>query len=135
MSQLYGLLAGLFVCLATWAVTVYVTELAGLLVGLFLLTFFAVSTIYLTGDELVERQKASTKALVDMEVIFFEKLKDIEYKISHLEARSGAGPTHTATAESDMQTLNAMLRTLDTILESPPTLSSETLQHRRDMPS
>jgi hypothetical protein len=121
MSQLYGLLAGLFVCLATWVATVYVTEFAGLLVGLFLLTFFAVSTIYLTGDELMERQRAFSKVLVDMEGTFFERLKDIEYKIGHLVAPVPTESTTASVAEPDEQTLNAMLETLDAILETSST--------------
>jgi hypothetical protein len=121
MSQFYGLLAGLFVCLATWVATVYVAEFAGLLVGLFLLTFFAVSTVYLTGDELMERQKAFSQILVDMEGTFVERLTGIESQISHLATVVPAEPAATPAAEPDVRTLNAMLETLDTILETSDT--------------
>ena len=133
MSQLYGLLAGLFVGLATWAATVYVSQLAGLCVGLFLLTFFAVSTIYLTGDDLLERQKVFSKALVDLEMILLDKFKALEGKVSNLETMPGDLPPIASAAEPDIQALNAMLHTLDTLLETkemPPPESAPRPSHR-----
>ena len=86
MSLFYGLAAGLFVSASTWAAMTYVSQLAGICLGLFLLTFFVVSAVYLTGDDLIERQKMLLKALTNTEVVFFERLRDIDYKINRLVA-------------------------------------------------
>ena len=129
MSQLYGLLAGLFVGLATWAATVYVSALAGLCVGLFLLTFFAVSTIYLTGDELIERQKIFSKALVDLEMILLARFTTLEEKVSSLETRPEAAPPVARAQPADIQAVDAMLRTLDNILEAKESPPSQAAPH------
>jgi hypothetical protein len=71
MSLFYGLAAGLFVSGSTWAAMTYISHIAGICLGLFLLTFFVVSTVYLTGDDLVERQRTLLKALTNTEVVFF----------------------------------------------------------------
>jgi cell division protein FtsL len=116
MSQLYGVVAGLLVCLSSWAATTYISMLAGVLVGLFLLTFFTVSAIYLSGDELIERQKAATKALTDMEVIVFERLKDLDRKVSRLE--TAANGSHSRVEE--LETLLAMVDEILTANDLPP---------------
>lgn len=118
MSQFYGLLAGLFVGLATWAATVYVNELAGLVVGLFLLTFFAVSTIYMTGDELLERQRTFSEALVQLESSMTTRLREIEHAVRSAGARTQVPLPMSGSAEPDVQTLNTMLQTLDAILDA-----------------
>ena len=95
MSQLYGLFAGIFVCLPTWAALTYASTQVGLLVGLFLVTFFVVTTVYVNGDEMTERHKTLSRSLSDMEIIFFDQLKLLEAKIEAVQestppASSGA---------------------------------------------
>ena len=93
--------------------------------GLFLLTFFVVSAVYLTGDDLIERQKMLLKALTNTEVVFFERLRDIDYKINRLVASLPAGrsvgpETHHAQALDTLLTsLNDILSVADP-LPSPP---------------
>jgi hypothetical protein len=114
MAQIYGVLAGLFVCLGTWAATAYVSALTGLLVGLFLLTFFAVSSIYLTGDEIMERQKTFATTLMKLEAGWSERLAGVEHRVQDLEST----PTPRAEWEADTQALDALLQQLDRILEN-----------------
>lgn len=118
MSQLYGLLAGLFVCVSTWGAMTYVSVQVGWLVGVFLLIFFTVTTVYINGDEVNERQKNVIKALSDMEIIFFQKLKMIERKIDYLEEKSGNGPA--ADTGSEMQELDDIIGMVDQILTHQP---------------
>ncbi len=68
MSQLYGIGAGLCVCLPTWIATRYISEQVGLLVGLFLVTFFVVSTLATHSDERMEQHQILTKAVTGMQV-------------------------------------------------------------------
>jgi hypothetical protein len=135
MSQLYGLLAGLFVGLATWAATVYVSELAGLCVGLFLLTFFAVSTIYLTGDDLLARQKVFSKALVDLEMILLDRFTTLEEKVGNLEAMPGGHSPVDSVTEPDVQAVDAMLHTLEAILEAKEPPPSQPAPRSRPRPA
>jgi hypothetical protein len=85
VSQLYGLFAGIFVCLPTWAALTYASTQVGLLVGLFLVTFFIVTTVYVNGDEMTERHKTLSRSLSDMEIIFFDQLKLLESKIEAVQ--------------------------------------------------
>jgi hypothetical protein len=122
MSLFYGLAAGLFVSASTWAAMIYVSQLAGICLGFFLLTFFVVSAIYLTGDDLIERQKLLLKALTNTEVVFFERLRDIDYKVNSLVAPSPAG--HPAKSEVEhAQTLDTLLTSLDDIIAVANTAS------------
>jgi hypothetical protein len=115
MSLFYGLAAGLFVSMSTWAAMTYVSQLAGICLGFFLLTFFVVSAVYLTGDDLIERQKMLLKALTNTEVVFFERLRDIDYKVNSLVAPSRASRSAGSEAEH-AQTLDTLLTSLDGIL-------------------
>jgi hypothetical protein len=115
MSLFYGLAAGLFVSASTWAAMTYVSQLAGICLGFFLLTFFVVSAVYLTGDDLIERQKMLLKALTNTEVVFFERLRDLDSKVNSLMAPSRAGRSARSEAEH-AQTLDTLLTSLDGIL-------------------
>ena len=125
MSLFYGLAAGLFVSASTWAAMTYVSHLAGLCLGLFLLTFFVVSAVYLTGDDLIERQKMLLKALTNTEVVFFERLKDIDYKVNRLVASLPAGRSAGPEA-SHAQALDTLLTSLDGILSVADTSAVST---------
>ena len=114
MSQLYGLLAGIFVCASTWGAMTYVSEQVGWLRGVFLLMFFTVTTVYINGDEVNERQKHVSKSLSDMEIILFQKLKMIEQKIDYLEQKLGNEPA--AGARSEVQELDDIIGMVDQIL-------------------
>jgi hypothetical protein len=123
MSLFYGLAAGLFVSASAWAAMVYVSQPAGICLGFFLLTFFVVSAVYLTGDDLIERQKMLLKALTNTEVVFFERLRDIDYKVNSLVAPPAAG--HPTKAEVEYaQTLDTLLTSLDDIIAVANTASS-----------
>ena len=123
MSLFYGLAAGLFVSVSSWAAMTYISHMAGVCLGLFLLTFFVVSAVYLTGDDLVERQRTLLKALTNTEVVFFERLKDLDYKMNRLVAP--VQERHTAEPVSEhIQTLDTLLTTLDGILSTTDTSSS-----------
>lgn len=116
MSQLYGLFAGLFVCLPTWAAVTYVSAQTGLLIGLFLVTFFVVTTIYVNGDEMTERHKTLAKSLTDMEIIFFDQLKLLEAKIDIIhEATPALQSRHSPLAESS-DDLDKMIDMIERIL-------------------
>lgn len=116
MSQLYGLFAGLFVCLPTWAAMTYVSAQVGLLVGLFLMTFFVVATVYVNGDEMSECYKKLTKTFTDMEIIFFDKLKTLESKIE--TSRDDVKPTDSETLrlEAAAGNLDKMINMVEHIL-------------------
>jgi hypothetical protein len=114
MSQLYGLLAGLFVCVSTWGAMTYISEQVGWLIGVFLLIFFTVTTVYINGDEVNERQKNVSKSLSDMEIILFQKLKMIERKIDVLEEKLGKEPA--VDTRSEVQELDDMIGMVDHIL-------------------
>jgi hypothetical protein len=116
MSLFYGLAAGLFVSGSTWVAIIYVSEMAGICLGMFLLTFFVISAVYLTGDDVSERQKTLLKALTNTEVVFFERLKDVDYKVNRLMALAQA--ERPAAPPAQMQTLDTLLTTLDDILAS-----------------
>jgi hypothetical protein len=115
MSLFYGLAAGLFVSASTWAAMTYVSQLAGICLGFFLLTFFVVSAVYLTGDDLIERQKMLLKTLTNTEVVFFERLRDIDFKVNSLMASMRTSRSAESEAEH-AQTLNTLLTSLDDIL-------------------
>jgi hypothetical protein len=125
MSLFYGLAAGLFVSASTWAAMTYVSQLGGICLGFFLLTFFVVSAVYLTGDDLIERQKMLLKALTNTEVVFFERLRDIDSKINSLMAPAPAGRPPGPEAEH-AQTLDTLLVSLDDILSVADTSSGST---------
>ena len=125
MSLFYGLAAGLFVSASTWAAMTYVSQLAGICLGFFLLTFFVVSAVYLTGDDLIERQKMLLKALTNTEVVFFERLRDIDYKINKLVASLPAGRPVGPEA-SHAQALDTLLTSLDDILSVADTSAVST---------
>jgi hypothetical protein len=125
MSLFYGLAAGLFVSASTWVAMTYVSQLAGICLGFFLLTFFVVSAVYLTGDDLIERQKVLLKALTNTEVVFFERLRDIDDKVNRLVAPPPPG--HPAGPEAEhAQTLDTLLTSLDDILSVAHTASVST---------
>jgi hypothetical protein len=121
MSQLYGLLAGVFVCVSSWGAMTYISEQVGWLIGVFLLMFFTVTTVYINGDEVNERQKNVSKSLSDMEIILFQKLKMIEQKIDYLEEKFGNEPA--ADTRSEVQGLDDIIGMVNQILanqtESP----------------
>jgi hypothetical protein len=123
MALFYGLAAGLFVSASTWAAMTYISHLAGICRGLFLLTFFVVSAVYLTGDDLVERQRTLLKALTNAEVVFFERLKDLDYKMNRLAAPT-QGRRAAEPGSDHVQTLDTLLTTLDGILSATDTSSS-----------
>jgi hypothetical protein len=118
MSLFYGFAAGLSVGGLTWAAMTYISQLAGICLGLFLLTFFVVSAVYLTGDDLVERQKTLLKALTNTEVVFFDRLKDIDSKVNRLAVATPVGRMTEATT-AHAQTLDTLLTTLDDLLVTP----------------
>lgn len=118
MSLFYGFAAGLFVSGSTWAAITYISHLAGICLGLFLLTFFVVSAVYLTGDDLIDRQKTLLKALTNTEVVFFERLKDIESRVNRLATSASLGRVPEA-ATSQVQTLETLLTRLDDLLATP----------------
>jgi hypothetical protein len=122
MSLFYGLAAGLFVSASTWAAMTYVSQLAGICLGFFLLTFFVVSAVYLTGDDLIERQKILLKTLTNTEVVFFERLRDLDSKVNSLLAPLRAGRSARSEAEH-AQTLDTLLTSLDGILAVADTTS------------
>jgi hypothetical protein len=116
MSLFYGLAAGLFVSASTWAAMTYISQMVGICLGFFLLTFFAVSTIYVTGDEFMDRQKTLLKAMTSTEMMVLERLKDIDARVS----RAVAAPTATAATPETVDPLprfEALLALLDTILQ------------------
>jgi hypothetical protein len=117
MSQFYGLLAGLFVCASTWGAMTYISEQVGWLTGVFLLVFFTVTTVYINGDEVNERQKSVVRSLADMEIIFFEKLKMIERKIDYLEEKLTAGQSTPLKSAPHVQELDDMIGMVEQILE------------------
>jgi hypothetical protein len=123
MSLFYGLAAGLFVSGSTWAAMTYISHIAGICLGLFLLTFFVVSTVYLTGDDLVERQRTLLKALTNTEVVFFERLKDLDGKMNKLAAPA-QGRRASEPVPDQVQALDTLLTTLDGILSASDTSSS-----------
>jgi hypothetical protein len=125
MSLFYGLAAGLFVSGSTWVAIIYVSEMAGICLGMFLLTFFVISAVYLTGDDLSERQKTLLKALTNTEVVFFERLKDVDYKVNRLTALVQA-ERPPAPPPAQMQTLDTLLTTLDDILASDTSVTLPT---------
>ena len=116
MSQLYGLLAGFFVCASTWGGITYLSADIGWLVGVFLLVFFTTTTIYLNGDEVHERQKSLSKSLTDMEVIFLQQLKMIERKIDVVEQKCALQPSYRAEGPDASQALEAVIRMVERIL-------------------
>jgi hypothetical protein len=116
VSQLYGLLAGLFVCLPTWAAVTYVSTQIGLLIGLFLVTFFVVTTIYVNGDEMTERHKTLTKSLTDMEIIFFDQLKLLEAKIDTVYEATPASQSRTSPHAESSGDLDKMIDMIERIL-------------------
>lgn len=126
MSQLYGMLAGLFVCASTWGAMTYVSQEIGWLVGLFLLMFFTVTTIYINGDEMNERQKNVVKSLTSMEILFFERLKHIERKIDTLEAQAQGSPTHKPDAPRHQHELDTMINMVEQILVDAQTRHQDT---------
>jgi hypothetical protein len=103
----------------------YVSQLAGICLGLFLLTFFVVSAVYLTGDDLIERQKMLLKALTNTEVVFFERLKDIDYKVNRLVTSLPTGRPAGPEA-SHAQALDTLLTSLDDILSVADTSAVST---------
>jgi hypothetical protein len=117
MSQLYGLLAGLFVCASSWGVMTYVSQEVGWLVSLFLLMFFTVTTVYINGDEMHVRQKNLIKSFTDMEANLCEKLKYIEQKIDSLERKGVDGDADKPEAAAHPQELDSMIHMLEQILE------------------
>jgi hypothetical protein len=116
MSQLYGLLAGLFVCASMWGAMTYISDQVGLLVGVFLVIFFTVTTIYINGDEVNERQKGIVRSIADMEIIFAHKLKMIERKIDYLEDHATKKSFSTAGAASNSKELDDMIGMIEQIL-------------------
>jgi hypothetical protein len=116
VSQLYGLLAGLFVCLPTWAAVTYMSTQIGLLIGLFLVTFFVVTTIYVNGDEMTERHKTLTKSFTDMEIIFFDQLKLLEAKIDTVHEATPALPSRTSPLAESSDDLDKMIDMIERIL-------------------
>jgi len=116
VSQLYGLFAGLFVCLPTWAAVTYVSTQIGLLIGLFLVTFFVVTTIYVNGDEMTERHKTLTKSLTDMEIIFFDQLKLLEAKIDIVHEAAPASQSRTSPLAESSGDLDKMIDMIEHIL-------------------
>lgn len=116
MSQLYGLFAGLFVCLPTWAAVTYLSTQTGLLIGLFLVTFFVVTTIYVNGDEMAERHKTLTKSLTDMEIIFFDQLKLLEAKIDTVHEATPTSQRRTSPLAESSGDLDKMLDMIERIL-------------------
>jgi hypothetical protein len=109
MSLFYGLAAGLFVSASTWAAMTYISQVVGVCLGFFLLTFFAVSAIYVTGDELMDWQKTILKALTSS-----ERRRDIDYQVSR------PATAHTAPSPPDsadhVPRLEALLTLLDSLL-------------------
>jgi hypothetical protein len=116
MSLFYGLAAGLFVSASTWAAMTYISQMVGICLGFFLLTFFAVSTIYVTGDELMDRQKALLKALTSTEMLMLERLKDIDARLSRV-ALTPTGTAATPGTIDAMSRVEALLTLLDAILQ------------------
>ncbi len=88
MSQFYGLLAGLFVAGATWGISTYVSAQSGWLAGLFLVVFFTVTTIYIQGDEVNDRQRSVLNTLSGMEVAILERLKTLDETLKSLQSPS-----------------------------------------------
>jgi hypothetical protein len=133
MSLFYGVAAGLFVSGATWAATTYISQLVGICLGFFLLTFLVISAVYLTGDDLMDRQKTLLKTLTRMEGLVLERLKDIDYKVSRVATSRAVGTSTTDTA-APLQRLEALLTLLDNIRQptdvSPPTLPDNTAASR-----
>jgi predicted PurR-regulated permease PerM len=123
MSLFYGLAAGLFVSVSTWAAMTYISHMAGICLGLFLVTFFVVSAVYLTGDDLVERQRTLLKALTNTEVVFFERLKDLDNKMNRLAALA-QGRRASEPVSDHVQALDTLLITLDGILSATDTSSA-----------
>ena len=131
MSLFYGLAAGLFVSASTWAAMTYVSQMGGICLGFFLLTFFVVSAVYLTGDDLIERQKMLLKTLTNTEVVFFERLRDIDAKVNSLVPSPPAGRPPEPEAEHG-QTLDTLLVSLDDILSVADTSSGSTGETAED---
>ena len=129
MSIFYGVAAGLFVSGATWTAMTYISQLVGICVGFFLLTFFVVSAVYLTGDDLADRQKTLLKMLTRTEGLVLEQLKDIDHKVSRAATSRAAGASTTDPA-AHLQRLEALLTLLDNIWQStdiaPPTSPDNT---------
>jgi hypothetical protein len=79
--------------------------------------------VYLTGDDLVERHRTLFKALTNTEVVFFERLKDLDYKMNRLAAPAPERRTAAPVSEH-VQALDTLLTTLDGILSAPDTSAS-----------
>lgn len=116
MSQLYGLFAGIFVCLPTWAALTYASTQVGLLVGLFLVTFFVVTTVYVNGDEMTERHKTLSRSLSDMEIIFFDQLKLLEAKIEAVQESTPAAGSGAFGFDAPSGDLDKMIDMVEHIL-------------------
>ncbi len=80
-SQLYGIGAGLCVCLPTWVAMRYISEQVGLLVGLFLVTFFVVSILSTDSDERTEHHQTLAKAVTGMQVHVVAICKALEKRM------------------------------------------------------
>jgi hypothetical protein len=117
MSQLYGLLAGLFVCASSWGVMTYVSQEVGWLVGLFLLVFFTITTVYINGDEMQVRQKNLIKSFIDMEANLCKQLKYIEQRIDFPERKGVDGDAGKPEAAAHQQELDSMIHMVEQILE------------------
>jgi hypothetical protein len=116
MSLFYGLAAGLFVSASTWAAMTYISQMVGICLGFFLLTFFAVSTIYVTGDELMDRQKTLLKAVTSTEMLMLERLKDIDARVSRAAIAPTGTPALSETIDA-MPRFEALLTLLDAVLQ------------------
>ncbi len=119
MARWYGILAGLGVCLSTWAVMTYVSVQIGLCLGLFLVTFWVVAMTSGQRQPMAARHTALTTSSTSIEAMVSHIKNMLE---AHLKAlpQTAMPAEHLAVRfEYTAGDLDTLIELVDQILQDP----------------